>query len=395
MICNKCFYNARHPFGITYDKDQVCSGCFTHQEKYSLDWRERENTLRVNLEKILKNKKSKFDCLISVIGDAEDYHTVNKVLELGLNPLLVGVNDYFYNDIGWHNLHNLITHFDLDSFIFNPEIYAYKELIKTSLRKYNHALWPSFSLKTSFPVHVAIQRKIPLIIFGQNQQIEQVGKYSHLENTEMTAWSRVEHDLFGIDLDDILGSGGHINILDHPYYIYPPIKKLGKGRLIGIYLSNFFAWDPLFQNSNTMKFGFMPQSQNSTFDPYERAGSSIYYSFHDLTKYLRTGYRKITDHVNREIRHGRVSRSEGKLIISSFSNQKVFIKDFFNWLDVSKSGYQWFKEHRLKDALHLIAEDKQELEEVQLKLPNKLQKLIFQGQSSKSDYQAFLKGIRL
>ena len=88
-------------------------------------------------------------------------------------------------------------------------------------------------------------KKIPLIIYGQNQPLEQVGKYSHLDEVELTEWSRVEHDLFGVEIEDLLGSGGHVDPKDHQYYNYPPLRRLGKSKLIGLYLSNYFPWDPL------------------------------------------------------------------------------------------------------------------------------------------------------
>ena len=112
------------------------------------------------------------------MGDAEDFFVLQKVLKLGLNPLLVSVNDYFKNDIGWHNLHQLITYFDVDSMVYNPDISVYKDLVRTSLRKLDHILLPFLTLHTSFPVHIAKQRKIPLIVWGQNQSVEQVGKFS-------------------------------------------------------------------------------------------------------------------------------------------------------------------------------------------------------------------------
>lgn len=394
MVCKNCLYSHKHPLGISF-KNGICSGCFTHQEKYTLDWNTRKDILSEKILEIIKSKKSKYDCVVPYSGDAEDYHVVNIVLELGLNPLLVSVNDYFMNDIGWHNAHNLITHFDLDSYQFNPEISTYKELVRTSMRKYNHALWPSFALKTSFPIHVAKQKKIPLVITGQNQSIEQVGKFSHFDEVQITSWSRTEHDLLGFSLDNLLGSGGHVVPKDHPYYSYPDLTKLGKGKLIGLYLSNYFLWDPLLQNSQVSKFGFIPQNQTSTFDPYERAGNSMYYNFHDLSKMLRCGYRKITDHVNREIRHKRIDRKEGKEIIQHYQNKPVYIKDFFQWLDVSKSGYEWFKHHKLNEVQHLISDKKNIPSSSSFALPAKLKKDIIRGRLPKKSFQTFMKGIRL
>ncbi len=392
--CKNCLYRDTHPFGL-YIKNGICSGCVTHKEKYEIDWSDRSELLKNKISKIIRKKRSHYDCVIPYSGDAEDYHVVNIVLGLGLNPLMVSINDYFLNDIGWHNSHNLITHFDLDSYTFNPEISAYKELVRTSMRKHTHALWPSLALKSAFPVHVAKQKKIPLIIYGQNQPIEQVGKFSHLEEVESSSWSRIEHDLFGHEINDLLGSGGHVVSKDNPYYSYPDLSKLGSGKLVGLYLSNYYLWDPLYQNSQVLKYGFIPQRQNSTFDPYERAGSSIYYNFHDLSKKVRCGYRKINDHVAREIRHSRLSTKEGKKIISYYDLNPVYIKDFFNWLEVSNSGYEWFVTHKLHSVKHLLLDKEVNLTHPAHLLPTKLTKNISKSKRPKKSFETFMKGIRL
>tara|TARA_B100001173_G_scaffold278459_1_gene260567 strand:+ start:364 stop:1551 length:1188 start_codon:yes stop_codon:yes gene_type:complete len=392
--CKNCLYKNTHPFGL-FIKDGICSGCFTHEEKYEINWIDRVELLKNKITKIVRKNRSHYDCVIPYSGDAEDYHVVNIVLGLGLNPLMVSINDYFLNDIGWHNSHNLITHFDLDSYNFNPEISAYKELVRTSMRKHTHALWPSLALKSAFPVHVAKQKKIPLIIYGQNQSIEQVGKFSHLEEVESSSWSRVEHDLFGYEINDLLGSGGHVVSTDNPYYSYPELSKLGAGKLVGLYLSNYFLWDPLYQNSQVLEHGFIPQKQNATFDPYERAGSSIYYNFHDLSKKIRCGYRKINDHVAREIRHSRLNTQEGKKIISHYDSNPVYIKDFFHWLEVSDSGYEWFISHKLHSVKHLISDTPVKVPKSSHLLPRKLNKNISSGKTPKKSFETFMKGIRL
>ena len=151
------------------------------------------------------------------------FYVVDKVLSLNLNPLLVSVNNYFLNDIGWSNLHNLITYFDLDSWVYNPEINTYKELIRTSLRKHTHFYLPWIQLHTSFPVHVANEKSIPLVIWGGNQSIEQVGKFSHDDCVEMSSWSRREHDLFNVDTLKLIGNGAQIHERNLNYYMYPSI----------------------------------------------------------------------------------------------------------------------------------------------------------------------------
>ena len=387
--CPKCNYPRTHPFGLIIS-DDGCSGCVTHEEKNSIDWQLKRENLEQELLKY-KKKGQKYDCVVPVVGDAEDYFTLSKVLELGLSPLVVCVNDYFKNDIGWHNIHQLITHFDVDSFVFNPDIRVYKELVKTSLRKYSHVLLPFLQLHTSFPVHVAFERKIPLVIWGQNQAVEQVGKFSHIDAAEMSSWSRRQHDLFETDVDQLIGNGAQVDTRYLNYYQYPSVRKLERRGVVGLYLSNYLRWDPLSQNNSVIKFGFQPETSASTFDVYERAGSSVYYKLHDLLKFKRLGYRKITDHLVREIRHGRLTRAEAVVIEATYSQSQVNIKPFFDWLGTSKSGYDWFKMHRLSDVSHLIADGKVEFKAPNL--PTKLSDLLSLSKSSEEEFLLFDKGI--
>ena len=357
--CQLCMYNSDHPFGLSLKVDSnavTCSGCITHSEKHQNIWEDQQAYLCALIKSHLKQKRQ-YDCVVPVVGDAEDYFTLTQVLTLGLSPLVVSVNDYFRNDIGWHNLHQLITYFDLDSLIFHPDLRVYKELVRTSLRKYDHLLLPFLQLHTSYPVHIAYERKIPLIIWGQHQAIEQVGKFSHRDRVQMSRWSRNEHDLFNVDCDRLIGNGAQVKERELNYYQYPDITKLNKAGVIGIYLSNYLPWDPLAQNYQALAQGFKPQTHNGTFDIYERAGSSVYYGIHDLLKMKRVGYRKVSDHLTREIRHGRLTRSQGVELQKQYQAQQVDIEPFFDWLDVTQSGRQWFIKHRLKDVAHLIGKE--------------------------------------
>jgi hypothetical protein len=333
--------------------DGICSGCITHQEKDAINWKKRRESLFEILEES-GNKKRAYDCVVPVVGDAEDYYVLSLVLDLGLAPLVVSVNDFFKNDIGWHNFHNLITHFDVDSVVFNPDFRVYQELIKTSLRKYDSILLPFHSLHTAFPVHIACDRNIPLVIWGQNQSVEQVGKFSHFDSVEMSRWCRREHDLFNVEIDTLIGNGAQVDTRTLNYYQYPDIKRVARRNIRGIYLSNFFRWDPLYQNSKSCQFGFWPEPNSATFDPYERAGSSVYYNLHDLLKLKRTGYRKFDDHLAREIRHRRVDSHKILALKAEYSGAPVDIKPFFKWLGVSESGYRWYVEHRLASFSNLI-----------------------------------------
>jgi N-acetyl sugar amidotransferase len=348
--CKKCLYDEDHPFGIVIYSDGICSGCKTHDEKYKIDWKERKNVLQEILKKRIKKNRS-YDCIVPIFGDAEDYYIIEIVLSFGLNPLIVHVNNYFNNDIAWFNVQNLITYFDLDCHTYNPNFLSYQNAVKESLRKYNNILWPYLNLIKTYPVHLAIKKNINLIIWGGHQSIEQVGKFSHYDEVEMTNWSRIEHDLFKHDEDEFFSSGSLLEENDLSFMIYPELSILKKKNISGIYLSNYFFWDPLNQNSKMTKYGFKPEINNRSYDIYERAGSSVYYQFHDLTKVKNVGYAKIRDHLVREIRHNRINKKNAIKIENNYLNNYIDTNLFLDWLGLSKSGKEWYHKHIMKNSI--------------------------------------------
>ena len=343
--CSQCLDNIKHPMGQVIYKSGLCSGCLTHQEKNNIDWNEKWAQLEESCQSILKKNKAKYDCIVPLNADAEDYYVVESVLKLNLKPLLIYVNSYYGTDLSWHNLHNLETYFDLDLITFNPNIFDYKEAVRTSLRKFNSIYWPYQAIKTAYPVRLALEMKIPLIIWGGLQATEQTGKFSHNDMVEMTGWSRTQHDLFCINETDFFGSGSQISEQNQYHYTYPPIQQAKK--VTGIYLSNYMKWDPWLQNKSIIKYGFKPENSVNTFDQYERAGSSVFYQIHDILRYKKYGYIKVRDQLSREIRHGRISKSSALNVYNYYLNKDVNITGFFKWLEVTESGYKLFCNTRL------------------------------------------------
>jgi len=343
--CIQCLDDIKHPMGQVIDDSGLCTGCLTHKEKDCIDWNEKWISLEEKCCEIIKKNNGKYDCIIPLNADAEDYYIVEQVLKLNLKPLLVYVNNYFGTDLSWHNLHNLETYFDLDLITFNPNIVDYKEAVRASLRKFNSIYWPYQAIKTTYPVRLALDMKIPLIVWGGLQATEQTGKFSHHDMVEMSGWGRVQHDLFCVDEESFFGTGVQVSERNQYHYVYPPIKQAKK--VTGIYLSNYMRWDPWIQNQSIVKYGFKPENSVYTFDQYERAGSSVFYKIHDILRYKKYGYIKVRDQLSREIRHGRISKSSAVNVYYHYLNKDVNIENFFKWLEVTESGYKLFCNTRL------------------------------------------------
>ena len=77
IFCKRCLYTSKHPFGITFSEDGICSGCQIHEEKDKLDWKHRFNDLK-KLINIYKSKSKKnYDCIIPITGGGDSYFIVH------------------------------------------------------------------------------------------------------------------------------------------------------------------------------------------------------------------------------------------------------------------------------------------------------------------------------
>ncbi len=183
--CSKCFYDVNHPLGITFNDDYECSGCRVHLEKYTINWEEK----RRELEKLVQNYKSKtnYDCIIPVSGSGDSFFIVHTVKnELGMNPLLVTYNNHFNTDVGVRNLARLKTVFDCDLMTMTIDPLTIKAITRETLLRKGSIYWQAIAGQTVFPVQIACKLKIPLVIWGVHQGVDQVGMFSHHDKVEMS-----------------------------------------------------------------------------------------------------------------------------------------------------------------------------------------------------------------
>ncbi|CAM8379512.1 N-acetyl sugar amidotransferase [Candidatus Methylopumilus planktonicus] len=351
-FCKRCLYSTSHPLGLILDSEGICSGCRIHEEKDKLDWPGRWKMLE-NLVKPYRSKNAKnYDCIIPVTGSQDSYYiTYLAKIKLGLNPLLVTYNKFFNTSLGIHNLANLRIRFDCDILFQNINPISVKNITRTTLRKFGSIYWPILAGHTAFPVQTAVRFKIPLILWGAHQGLEQVGMFSHEHEVEMTRRYRKDHDLMGFEADDLLSNFDSLKEKDIWQYRYPDDSDIYKIGVRGIYLGNYVKWDPKPQHEKMIQeYGYRTKSFLRTFDCYDFVDCFNYMNLHDLLKLYKHGYSKVTDHACREIRHGRITRQQALALVRK--HELVSIKNlnlFSEWLDISERSLQFvIDQHRNK-----------------------------------------------
>lgn len=352
--CRRCLYNTTHPLGLTIDGDGICSGCRVHDEKDSLDFKDRWDML-VNLVKPYRaNSGTIYDCIVPVTGANDSHWIVHIVKErLGLNPLLVTYNKYFNTPLGIRNLANLRIKFNCDIIIQNVNPRSVKKITRSTLRMFGSAYWPCLAGQTVFPVQTAVRYKVPLIIWGAHQGLEQVGMFSHEHEVEMTRRYRKDHDLMGYEADDLMSIFDTLREEDVWQYRYPDDFDVNAVGVRGIYLGNYVRWDPKAQHEKMIAtHGYKGARFSRTFDAYDYVDCFNYMDIHDYLKMAKHGYSKVTDHACREIRHGRLTRDEGLALVCAYEAQPMqHLQKFLDWLDLDAGGLEFIiGEHRGRHA---------------------------------------------
>ncbi len=358
QICTSCLYLSSHPLGIIFDDSGVCSGCRVHQEKYELDWSARKNELKLLLADYKSSQN--YDCIIPVTGSGDSFFTVDQVKNhFGMNPLLVTYNDHFNTSTGVRNLARIKEVFDCDLITLTVNPNTVRKITRETLTRVGSLYWQAIAGRTAFPVQIACNLKVPLIIWGAHQGMDQVGMFGYQDRVEMTRKYRHEHDLMGLEAEDLLGGFENLSPGEIAPFVYPDDAQIASVGVRGIYLNNYVFWNTRSQHEEMIrKYGYESKLQSRTFDSYSNSSCWNYSDLHDYIKFIKHGYGKVIDHASREIRLGQMTRAEALEVLKRYlyiepQNQQKF----FDWLGVTETAFEYLiNQFRSKDFWKLTDE---------------------------------------
>lgn len=212
----------------------------------------------------------------------------------------------------------------------------------------------------TFPFQVAVDREIPLVIWGEHGFAELTGLITIEDFVEHTRWSRKEHDMRGLEPEELIGQAG-ITRQDVSPYIYPSDEEIGRVGVRGIYLSNFFPWDGRLQTEEMIEeWGFSPITwrRDRTFNLHSKIEDHAN-DLHDYLKFCKYGYGRATDDASMEIRHGRMTREEGIELVVAYDSVKPRSFEYYcNYLGISESDlFRIVDPQRDPSAWRLTADD--------------------------------------
>jgi N-acetyl sugar amidotransferase len=234
--CKICLINNTLP-GIIL-KDDICNVCENFQKKinnFNFSELAEKKNLEMLKKKILKNKgNSKYDCLIGVSGGLDSTYAAFLCKKIGLNALLVTIDNGWSDIISHNNLSKLIdyTKFDLHSVHLNWETFK-KMQNDLFMKSYPDIEILSDHFIFSNLYSVARKKKINCLINGINFRSEHT-------NLKDVGWNKRD----GSHIQNILGKIKGANELEFfPYYKFLYLSKITKLKEIPIL--NFINYNPI------------------------------------------------------------------------------------------------------------------------------------------------------
>src|SRR5882724_4946255 len=335
--CTRCVYPSISAAPMEFDEHGVCMGCRMSDVKAGIapsEWARRRELLKDIFERYRSKDGSRHDVVIAVSGGKDSWYQTYVIKhEFGLNPLLVTYDGNNWTDVGWRNMVRMREVFGCDHVIVRPSVDTLKKLNRLAFTIMGDMNWHAHVGITTAPVQVAVEKKIPLVIWGEHGYLDLSGQFSMYDFPEMSYRDRLEHFARGYEWNFFVGREGLSN-QDMSTWKYPSDQAIFDIDLRGIYLGNYVYWEAN-QHSKMIveRYGFETSDQ-----PFERTYRRMSNlddmhenGVHDYLKYIKFGYGRCTDHAGKDIRAGLLTREQALALVRQMDHIKP--NDLKRWLD--------------------------------------------------------------
>ena len=306
--CKNCIMPDTRPDQIFNDQG-ICNACESFENKDNIDWKKRSE----DLDKIINDIKSQnriWDCVIPSSGGKDSTYQALWAKSKGLNPVLVTASTCDLSDMGRQNLENLKKQ-GFDTIEISNNLKIRSKLNKVSLELIGDISWPEHVSIFTAPIRFALSYKIPLILYGENPQIEYGGPKKSLSNYDLNRkWMEEFGGLIGLRVSDLIEIYGFTK-KELSIYIYPSAEELNQFKIKSIFLGYFEKWDSIRNYQTAKKNGFKEYKNDleGCYFNFEKI-DNYQHGIHDYFKYLKFGFARATDQLCYLVRRKLMSREE-------------------------------------------------------------------------------------
>lgn len=350
-FCKKCVMSNQRP-RITFDENGVCSACNYAEYKSKIDWNKREEELIALCDKHRKNDGS-YDVIVPCSGGKDGGFVAHQLkYKYGMHPLCVTWAPLLPTEIGRKNLDNFISVGGFDHVMGRPNGKVLRKMTKLAFEKLGDPFQPFIYGQINFPLRVAVQNKVSLIMYGENGEVEYGGNMKTAFSPTRTIQD--QDSMYFSNLPPEVWKEYGISDSDINAYRAPKYEAILKNNTEVHFFGYYKKWDPqenfyyCVENN-----GFRPNEERSegTYSKYASLDDRID-GFHYFLSYIKFGIGRATSDAAHEIRDGKITRDEGVALVKKYDGEfpQKYFKEFLDYIGITEKEYEevidsWRSEH--------------------------------------------------
>ncbi len=331
---------------IEFDTRGVCNICTQKKHKDTIDWATRKKALTELIESY--RGKHDYDCIVPFSGGKDSTFTLlYLVREYKLKPLVVQFNHGFMRPNLHENNTRTFKKLGVDVLSFTPNWKVVKRVMREALIRKGDFCWHCHTGIFSYPMHVALKFRVPLLIWGEPSS-EYTAYYDYrddqIEEVDETRFNRFVN--LGITAEDMAGmikEDFTLDPRDMQPYTYPSVRELSKLKCRSVCLGSYIPWDV---KGNVQQIvdavGWKGDHvEGVPFDQYPYEKIECYMQgVRDYIKYLKRGYSRVTQMTALDLRNGRIEKDQAQKLIAEFEGYRPPSLDLFlSYLEMTEDEF--------------------------------------------------------
>ncbi len=334
-FCSKCV-TPETSESLKFDHQGACSVCAQiNFKKEKVDWHSKKKEFDLILNKY--RGKSEYDCIIPFSGGKDSTFTLWYIVtQKKLKPLVVRFDHGFYRKNLQENTEKTISKLGVDFLNFKPNFKLVKMIMLESLIRRGDFCWHCHVGVTAYPVKVAIEKKIPFLIYGEpSAEYGSFYNYEDNENISVEKFNKMTN--LGINAEDMYGmikdrfKNENIDKKDLNPFKFPTQEELNRNKILGTYLGSYIPWDVKEQVSIIKKElnwkgdiveGIPPEYDYEKIECYMQG-------VRDYLKYIKRGFGRTSHLTSIDIRNERLKREEALELVKTYDGKRPKALDFF------------------------------------------------------------------
>ncbi|NOX08657.1 MAG: N-acetyl sugar amidotransferase [Gammaproteobacteria bacterium] len=340
-FCKKCTISNQRP-RISFDENGVCSACnYSDFKKKEVDWDEREKELKELCDRHRKSDGS-YDVIVPCSGGKDGSFVAHQLkYKHGMNPLTVTWAPLLPTDIGRKNLDAFINS-GFDNILGKPNGIATRKLTRLAFKHMGDPFQPFIYGQANFPMKMAIQHNVALIMYGENGEVEYGGNMKNAFSPTREIADHDDHYFSGLPPEFWEQHG--LSKADLAPFTSPKYQDVVDNKTEIHFFGYYKYWDPQENYYYCREHvGFEPNTERSegTYSKYASLDDRID-GFHYYLSYIKFGIGRTTSDAAHEIRDEKIEREEGVALIKRYDSEfpKKYYKDFLEYCDITEEDFE-------------------------------------------------------